>query len=166
MSMIANYRHIAPEQLDYLLAHPDEIGDFLYEETGDNPSRNREIDIDKAWHSIHFMLTGDPWGGAPPLANAVLGGTALGDEDVGYGPARYLTSDEVNEVAGALSAIPPTDLARRYKPDALTRADIYPNIWQREGQGALDYLLEYYDQLVGFFQEASGLGHAMLLWMN
>jgi hypothetical protein len=34
------------------------------------------LEVDKAWHGIHFLLCGDAEGGEPPLGSAVLGGIA------------------------------------------------------------------------------------------
>jgi hypothetical protein len=69
--------------------------------------------IDKSWHGIHFLLTGSAWGGKPPLSNAVLGGKEFG-QDLGYGPARYLTPDQVKEVAAALDEITEATLRAQF----------------------------------------------------
>lgn len=177
MSTIMNYRRLTPHQLAQLQAElqadPEIVSKFLYgdeedeedEEEGEDYLKAAELDIDKSWHAIHFMLTGDPWGGEPPLANVVLGGTVLGDEDVGYGPARFLTSDEVREIAEALNTTPSAELRRRFVPKELMAADIYPQIWD-EGEDALRYVVEYYEMLTRFFNEANEADEAMLLYMN
>jgi len=54
-------------------------------------------------HGIHFLLTGTAWEGDFPLAFIVRGGREVGD--VGYGPARIFTSDEVQAIANALRPI-------------------------------------------------------------
>src|SRR5262245_58137806 len=89
MSMIGNYLRLPEAELQRVLEKPEAITKLLYPENGSNPSPDLHLDTDKAWHITHFLLTGEAWGGAEPLANAVLGGTEIGDEDVGYGPARY-----------------------------------------------------------------------------
>ena len=177
--MIANYVRISPEQLAELQADPDSVGDFLGslmeslypddEEVDVNPALPSapHLDIDKAWHGIHFLLNGSAWEGDPPLFNVVLGGTELGDEDLGYGPARYLTPEEVQDTAHAISRISVDDLRSRYDARAMTKADIYPEIiWERDGDEAMQYLLDYYAAVVAFFQEAARQGHAMLLFMD
>src|SRR5271165_1779219 len=73
------------------------------------------LNIDKSWHGIHFLLTSSAWGGTPPLSNAVLGGTEFGP-DLGYGPARYLTPDQVKEVAAGLDRITGETLRGRFNP--------------------------------------------------
>ncbi len=141
-------------------------GGWLYpEDDADEPEY--ALDVDKAWHGIHFLLTGDPWEGSPPLMNAVLGGETLGDEDLGYGPARFLTPEEVTELAEALEGWSREKLAARYDPAAMEAAEIYPTgIWEDEGPEALDYVLSYYDELLEFYRQAAARGDAVILYIN
>jgi hypothetical protein len=46
-----------------------------------------------------------PWGGDPPLNFLAIGGVSVGNEDVGYGPARAFRAAEVAEIAAALEAL-------------------------------------------------------------
>lgn len=165
MSMIAVYVRLTADELGALLRDPSSVHDLLERVGEGDDSANPTIDLDKSWHAIHFMLTGDAWGGAPPLVNAVMGGTELGEEEVG-GPVRYLTHEEVRAVADALTDIKPEDLGGRYDPARLEKADIYPNIWERDGADALEYVLGYYELLRDFFIEASSLGDCMLLYVG
>jgi len=162
MSMIGNYRRLTPAQLDELRADPSAVPGFLYNA---DASPEQHLDIDKSWHAIHFLLTGSAWKGPTPLRNVVLGGTVLGEADVGYGPARYLTPQEVQKVAAALQDIPPEALVARYDARALISAEIYPQVWEEE---ELDraYILYYYRQLVDFFLKAAEAGDAMLVYLN
>jgi hypothetical protein len=120
-----------------------------------------QIDIDKAWHGIHFLLTGSADEAPPPLGDAVLGGTALlVSDDMDW---RYLTPEEVRDVAHALSDITAEHLERRYDPRAMEKADIYPNIWERDGSEALEYLTFYYNELALFYKQAALQGKAALI---
>src|SRR5215203_4027303 len=67
----------------------------LLPEGAEIPSPVEEIDLDKSWHGIHYLLTKTAWAGEPPLSFLVLGGAEVGDIDVGYGTARAFRSDEV-----------------------------------------------------------------------
>lgn len=117
--------------------------------------------IDKSWHGIHFLLTGSAWGGKPPLSNAVNGGKEFGP-DLGYGPARFLTPDQVKEVAAALDEITKETLRARFNPKAMTEAEIYS--WHEdEGEEGLEYFLHYYDEVRAYFQQAARKGNGMLL---
>src|SRR4051812_2160785 len=104
MSMIGNYLRVPAGQLARLREDPSDVLELLYPDGGggEHPD-GMHLDIDKSWHAIQFLLTGDPWDGKPPLQNAVMGGVELGDEDVGYGPARGLSPPDVQAVSRALS---------------------------------------------------------------
>ena len=86
-------------------------------------------DLDKAWHAIHFLLTGSDWEGEFPLAFLLAGGVPLKDLDVGYGPPRILSPGQVAEVDDTIGAISADELCGRFDANAMAEADIYPEIW-------------------------------------
>ena len=102
MSMICTLRQIDAAEIDNLLAHPEHVGAVL---DGVEAGQGGEIDLDKAWHGIHFLLTGSAWEGDEPLGYLIAAGQPVGDEDVGYGPARVLRPKEVAQLDAALAAI-------------------------------------------------------------
>ena len=162
MSMIGNYLALSVEQLDALRGNPESVSDFLYPDEGD-PNCEASLDIDKSWHLIHFLLTGSAWEGTAPLADAVLGGVELGDEDVGYGPARFLIPDRVGEVAQALARIGGDELWRRFDPAAAAAAEIYPEGWSQDDR---EYVVGNYEDVVSFFRRAADAGNAVLIYLN
>lgn len=159
MSMICNLKEIAPRKIEPLLADPDTIEEHLYSEEGNS------IDLDKAWHGIHFMLTGSKSRGEKPLCFLLDGGEFVGDIDVGYGIARLLTPSEVREFESALNTISKAEFETRFDSEALTRKDIYPNIWD-EGDEALAYLSLYFDTLKSFIQSTCQNENGLLIWLN
>jgi hypothetical protein len=100
--MICTLRQIDAAEIDNLLAHPEHVGAVL---DGVEAGQGGEIDLDKAWHGIHFLLTGSAWEGDEPLGYLIAAGQPVGDEDVGYGPARVLRPKEVAQLDAALAAI-------------------------------------------------------------
>jgi hypothetical protein len=165
MSMIGEFAAVTAEQFEQMLEDPDSVADILCSDE-DSSQLAARMNIDKAWQGIHYLLTGNPdFGGQPPFALVVLAGTEIGD-DVGYGPARYLTPREVVEIAGLLASLPRAELASRYSAQALTKAGIYPNIWDREEEDGLGYLLHHYDALVEFYRNAAKQGHAVFKWIS
>src|SRR5687768_8223988 len=162
MSMIGNCRCVSMEILAELLADPSRVPDFLYDENADPVDH---LDLDKSWHAIHFLLNGETWEGTGPLFDAVLGGELLGEEDVGYGPARYLTPPRVREVANALAELPAEKLLERFNAETLNDAEVYPHGWAGE-RHELDYISQNYMGLVDFFRKVSNRGEAMLLYIN
>ncbi|SMC26563.1 protein of unknown function [Andreprevotia lacus DSM 23236] len=164
MGMAACFVAVDPDSLHKLQQSPALLEGFLYPDDGDSEPPNY-IDVDKAWHGIHFMLTGTDYGGAEPLSLAVLGGKEIGD-DVGYGPARVLEPAQVQAVAAALATISEQDFRSRFAPQAMEAADIYPAIiWVRDGQEALDYVATYYVELASFYAAAAARGDGAILWL-
>jgi Domain of unknown function (DUF1877) len=127
-----------------------------------------EVDVDKAWHGLHFLFTGDAWSGESPLGFIVAGGTEVGNEDVGYGPARAFTSADVREISAALERITRDELARRFDPARMMELGIYPEIWDRDpaDDDTLEYLLEYFDLLKEFVSRGAKSGRGMLVYIN
>lgn len=152
---------ITADDLDALRADESVVPDLIYPHEGRVPD---DIDIDKAWHGLHFLFTGDVYGGSGPLALAVLGGTPVGD-DLGYGPVRYLTVAQVAEVAEALAALSEQDLTDRFDAAQFTSNDIYPDIWD-EQETALDYLLGWFGPLRAHYATAAAGNQAMLLYIS
>src|SRR5262252_3525990 len=77
--MIANLRPTSDAEIDRLLANPAEITRFLY---GAEAGGGECVVLNKAWHAIHFVLTGSRLGGQAPLNFLVDEGTPVGDVDV------------------------------------------------------------------------------------
>lgn len=164
--MIGNYLRVTPAQLGALFADASGITAFL---DADHPDDAR-LDIDKSWHAIHFLLNGTAWEGAGPFADVVLGGQEIGDEDVGYGPARGLTPDEVQRIAAALATVSEEELWSRFDPAKLAEAEIYPKGWDAydpsEDESSKAYLLGYYAELRAFFRRAAEAGDALVVYLG
>jgi hypothetical protein len=110
-----------------------------------------EIDLDKAWHGMHFLFTGRGDGGDLPASYLIAGGTQIGKEG-----ARGLQPDQVEAFRQFVHSLPEEELRRRYDPKRMTELDIYPTIiWERDSLEALDYILEYHQQLWAFLRDAS-----------
>jgi hypothetical protein len=164
MGMTGNFMAIPAGTLHALISDPAAILNVLYPDE-QQARESSHLNVDKAWHGIHYLLTGEAWGGEFPLAAAVLGGQEIG-ENFGYGPTRYLVPEEVKTVAAALDRLPAGELAKRYSPGKLQTAQIYPDgIWITEGEEALGYLLNYYGELVKFYGNAAGCGRAVLQYI-
>ena len=115
-----------------------------------------EDDIDKAWHGIHYLLTGTAREGEHPLNFIVSGGEEVGDIEVGYGPARILGPSLLGEILAALNALEEEELKKRYDPKSMKELDIYPDIWNRDPKedDGLGYCLENLSRLQEYFSRA------------
>jgi len=168
MGMIGNLRRLGDADLKRLLEDPELVADYLDDESSAGFGPSADVDVDKAWHGIHFLLTGTAWEGDPPLNFLVTGGAEIGDVDVGYGPARGFGSAEVAQLASALGALPSSEVRRRFLPDRMMELDVYPSIWDRdpEEDDTVGYLLAYYEDLRAFVSEAAAEGQALLVYLT
>jgi len=117
--------------------------------------------LDKSWHALHYLLTGHAEEAPPPLGDAILGGTELG-EGLGYGPARFLTPEEVGATSAALNKVSAEDLARRFDLPTMIAAEIYACRDERD----LRLAQEYFSELVRYYSDAATRGNAMLLYLD
>ena len=152
MGMIFEARRLTAGQAAVLEADPAAAA--ALEQEGD------VLDLDKAWHGIHYLLTGSAWEIPPGVGEAVLGGEPIG-EDAGYGPPRLLGADRVQVVAAALREVTAETLGVRFDPGALLAAEIYPQVWDEDDFAS--YLLPNFLSLRDFYLTAAERNADVLL---
>jgi Domain of unknown function (DUF1877) len=162
MAMIGNLRPASDADIARLLANPDEITRFLY---GSGANGSDRVVLNKAWHAIHFVLNGSRLGGASPLNFLVDEGTPVGEVDVGYGPARVLTSEQVRRLASALGPIEPHDVAQRVDLKRFDDEAIYPGNWQRNGYDT-EYVVSHYREMRELITRTAQSGQGLILYIN
>lgn len=170
MGMYLVLKTASDSTIQRLLADPESIEPFLFPEepdADDSPSEEGiEVDLDKAWHAIHYLLCGVADEGTGTGAFLLSGGTPIGDVDVGYGPARAMTAAQVATAASFLEALPPETLMQRYDAAKLDAADIYPNIWKRDGEDAKTYVRDSYDTLRQYMATAARKRMGMVIALS
>lgn len=153
MGVGCSFSRVTDTDIEYLIQNPDQIGPFLLNLPCEDCS-----DIDKAWHGIHFLLTGDAWEGPEPLCYLMKGGRDLyqSNDD----PPRALSSEQVQQFSAALQQIGSGDLRERYDPKQMMSSLVYPKIWDR-GEDELEYLISWYEHFKAFLvmtaQQQKGL---------
>jgi len=162
VGIAAFFTSIPQQTLQSLLEDPEKVVGLLYPDDYEDPPNS--MDVDKAWHGLHYLLTGEAEGGEEPLSLAILEGTEIGPE-LDFGPARYLTGEEVKAVAHALAALTPEALAQRYNPRDMQEKQIYPEIWEDDDPESVDYLLHFFPDLQQFYADAAARGDAVIHWM-
>ena len=165
MSMNGHFHRISDQEIQAVLADPANV---LPSAEWWEPSDRPHLDIDKAWHGLQFLLTGDDERADNPLNFITTGGTEVGDVDVGYGPARVFTSSEVRQIAAALDGISADHLRSRFDPQAMMAAFIYPAIWDRDPaeDDALEYLTSFWEPLKEFVTSAARDGSGLLVYLS
>lgn len=126
------------------------------------------MDLDKAWHGLHFLFTGSDWEGDFPQGFIATCGEPVGDEDVGYGPARSFTPDEVEKIAKFLATQNEDVLRKRLDPKKMKELEIYPDIWDRADdlEENWEYLAENFRTMKQFIAETAAKKMALLVYLN
>jgi len=94
------------------------------------PAPGEQLELDKAWHGLHFLLTGTADGGTEPACFLLSGGDELGDDDELQ--VRLLRPEEVRAFAEHLASLTTDELTGRFDPERMTKLEIYPHvIWKR-----------------------------------
>jgi len=123
-----------------------------------------EVGLDKAWHALHFLFTGTADGGDPPACYLLSGGLGLSSGDT---EAHALTPQQLSEFRDFVHSIPESEIRARYDPKRMTELHIYPEIiWERDGNEALEYVLEFHEQLLVFLRDAVGEEQGCVLWLG
>lgn len=122
-------------------------------------------DLDKAWQGIHYCLNKTAFEAEPPLDFITVGGSVVGDIEIGIGPARVFNSKQVSAIHQRLATVSEQELAANYDPLDMDDLDIYPNIWTRDGNEGLDYIIENFKVLKSFIAgcEKNNLGMVVCL---
>jgi hypothetical protein len=124
--------------------------------------REEGLSLEKSWHALHYLLTGTTEVGPPPLGNAILGGEEIGEER-DYGRVRFLTAQQVRDVALALGSLSKEDLAERFDVKKMKAASV---IYPCRDYSEFELAQHYFEQLSRYYADAAASGNAMLLWVE
>ncbi len=150
------WRRTSSDELDLLERDPDAAGPLMAD--------GAVFDVGRAWHAVHMLLNGTPWGGSGPAFDAVLGGTVLGDPST-YEPVRALVPARVSAVAVLLAGTPADDLRGRFTHRAFRQAEVYPDVWD-QSDVLTAFVLPAYEALRAFYAEVAAAGDAVLVQLT
>jgi hypothetical protein len=125
-----------------------------------------ELDLEKAWHGLHFLLTGTAWEGDEPACYLLKGGEDFGADEIGDSVARLLRPPRVEAFAAFLSRLGRDELKARFDPSAMMQLEIYPEVWEDEQDEELAYLLDSFDVLRAFIRTAATEGDAVVILVS
>jgi hypothetical protein len=118
------------------------------------------LELDKAWHGLHYLLSGAVEPGESLLSQAVLGGTEIGDDFSGYGPARFFTAAETGDLAALLGdPAVATEAAARYDMARMTELQIYPFGWDENSR---EWVMGAFRELRSFYADSAAEGLAVV----
>lgn len=157
MGMYCQLRAVTPDDIRQGL---QPLVDLL-----DRPS-SPTVSLEKAWHGLHYLLTGTAWEGEAPLNFIVLGGEPIGEDDFGMGPARLLAPEQVQELDAALWPVTDEQLWGRFDKDRLHAEEIYPGIWDEPEADLREEYLMYFHELKTFVRQAAGNGCGLVIVLS
>jgi hypothetical protein len=169
MGMTCELRQLSLAYAQKLMHEPDEVLQY-YDDASEGElseeAQGEYLDLDKAWHGLHYLLTGTAWGGEAPLNSLLLGGEQVGDEeehDVGYGPARILLPPQVDAFSQVLDTVNSAEILKSFNPTEMTKLDIYPNVWDREEEELEKWMQDSITDLKNFLQRAVAQQQAVII---
>jgi Domain of unknown function (DUF1877) len=122
-----------------------------------------QLDLDWAWHGLHFLLTSTAWEGDEPACFLLKGGDDLGEDEIGNDVPRVLSPVQVQRFAQFLAQLSAEELTRRYGPARMMKLEIYPEVWNRGRESELPDLLDAFEQLREFVRTAATEGEAVII---
>ena len=175
MGMYVSLHRLAPEPFQRIFQNPELCMEALAPAELDTfelglPDRPEDwVSLDKAWHGLHFLLTGTSWEGEEPLCYIVWGGTELEWDTCFFEVLpRALTPEQVRAWHIALQEIDEATLRSRFDGPRMDKLSIYPTIWSRDPaqDDTLGYLLTNYRGLRDFLRDAAAGGYGVLVTMS
>lgn len=166
MGMIGNLLRVTPKELEEILNDSTVLEEKVY---SDDTKESDLLDIDKTWEAIFYLLTGYPVAeienAKPPLSWTLFSGQLVDvDQDMGYGPAHYLTAEQVKQVSKELESISSESLRQKYDGKKMNEAGIYPQIWDEPE--SIEYLLDNFELLQEFYKDAGNSNMAVITFIN
>lgn len=169
MGMIGNLLRVTKAELEAYLKDSSLLEDKIYNDEirEEDQENDRFADIDKTWDGIIFLLTGQSLDTAEHhLTRILFSGQIIDeDQDLGLGPAHYLTPEEVVELNNEISKITVADLKQNFNPEKMNELEIYPSIWN-EGDDAFEYLVEGFVSVQNIFASAAKNKEAIITFVN
>jgi hypothetical protein len=159
MGMTVEVSSLTASDADRVLRDSDFVAGFTRRRNDAVPS----VSLEKAWHGLHYLLTGDATETTGPLAFIIAGGTDIPGWDGGYGPARLLSPTETSEIHAALSGVDDDTLWSRFDPEAMTEQGVYPEIWDEPEEDLKDEYLMYFNDLKKLVAETAAKGESLLV---
>jgi hypothetical protein len=117
------------------------------------------VSLEKAWHGLHFLLTGTAMEGDEPLNFLLLGGEVVGDDE----SSRRLSPQAVQELHRALASTSDEQLWGRFDPEQMEAGDVYPGIWDEPEEDLKEEYLMYFHEMKRLISQAAAGGKAVLI---
>ncbi|WP_109435327.1 YfbM family protein [Aquimarina sp. AU119] len=166
MGMIGNIVRVSQNELNTFLENSELFENKIYSE--ENYDAEWNLDLDKSWEGIQYLLTGKGMAELEEpniLTRAFFSFQILDEEqDLGYGPAQYLTSEQVIETNSELQKLDIDKLKNKVSGTDMIEKGIYPEIWTESE--AIEFLFDNFKDFLDFYKKASENNEAILSFIN
>jgi hypothetical protein len=158
--MVIYLRRASRADIARLTSNPESWEQFAFEEGED---RVDMIDLDKAWHALHFMLTDAVYDTEDPLGIIARNEEQFGTDENGFGGFAVISPDRMKAFDSALRKLDDRSLASRYDPAAMAANDIYfADVFVDDGEDALEYVMQGVPDLREFAARCASQGDGAL----
>ncbi len=158
MGMYCTLRAVGADEIRRLRETPESAFDPAAGPTGNT------VSLEKAWHGLHFLLSGSAWEGEGPLGFLLAGGESLGGEDSDDEPGdRFFSPDETKALDHALANVSDEQLWARFDPERMTEESIYPGIWDEAESDLREEYLAYFQAMKELIHRASSANQGILI---
>jgi len=120
------------------------------------------FDLGKSWEAVHYVLNGTREEIELPNGFITNGGEQVGDEDVGYGPARVLSATRVIEIATFLESVSVPDFRSRINAKKMRPLHVY-GAPRTDDPADAEYLVADFSALRDFIMARARRGEAIVI---
>ncbi|MEN3747149.1 YfbM family protein [Sphingomonas sp. HF-S3] len=153
MGMVVYLRRLTAEQLKGIQENPEDLERFVF--SGEDGTE--VIDFDKAWHALHFMMTGNAGMTSHPLSVLVADDrNMIGTDELGLGGYWLLDPQRVDQFARTLEQLSDDDLIKTFDPTRMVADNVYlSEFFVEEAEEALPYIMQGVPRFRAFAEAAS-----------
>jgi hypothetical protein len=155
------------DQIAELIENPDGLSPLIFSNSDDWKKTTRiAMSNHNGWHTIHYLLAGDAWGGSWPLnfmAALDVGTPVSYDEECP--PAKMFSPSEVKTISEALQDISPAQLIERFdsEDDNLFQVGCGVDAFSSPEEYLNDSMMPDYEEIRSFVSAAASRDHGLLV---
>ena len=188
MGVVLSLIRVSPETLTILNGNPRAVADFVYgdpklapgvgflsrlfgkkEEVVAVPKRSAgdEIDLDKLWDILNFLLTGGNKNDDHPLSFLGRKWPPLCNLPDLLGPPMAIDAGAVNRFSDALKAVSDEDLLATFNSEAMVKSRVYfKEFLENDATEVKAELLVWIQELRPFIGHAASANEAMIMYYS
>ena len=155
MGIIANYQYLSDRNLKEMKLFYNEAVEDIDDVKDGNDDIEIQLDIDKMWDAMHFVLTGV--GKDEAIENNHLSEAVFGVNSI-KNSQEYIAYTQKSKVKDIVSALEDFDIEKALENLRMSRfkkANIYPNVWdyEEDADKIREELRTYFQRLRDFYKK-------------